>query len=437
MQDGRFVVQRAAAGARHPGMGIGALGSVDQLLFARHSHGAVTPAHVAQLEHLVATGDRAASGLLPTAGNRFRLVDSASDFADGVVADFAAADHHINFTVYAAHPGAPDGPIADRIVRAAEARAAEGLPVTAHLDALGSGLAFPSRERRQFVERMRDSGIDVVVKPFNLRRGPNDDAWRAVDHRKIFEVDGRVAWGGGVNVVDAWSPWHDLMQRVEGPAAAQAGAVMAARFRDLGGEVTPERVAVLRRGLMSPVDDASHATRLLTDGNRHRRELSDAFVDVARSAQERFWLMDPYLSDPRAMREVVGAARRLGPGAELFVSPKVATGGQPQDVFTDPLRRAWAYRFAEAGGQVHLVDRFSHAKGWIADDVAGVGSHNKDRSSIRLSYENLMATNDPVAVGQLESAMQRQRSLGTQAGEDGVAGWRNLARVRDALHLQY
>lgn len=410
---------------------------MEQLLFARHARGTITPAHVAQLEHVIATGDRAASGLLPTAGNRFQLVDSARDFADGVIADFEGAKHHINFTVYAAHPGAPDGPIADRIIRAAEGRARDGMPVTAHLDALGSGLAFGSAERRRFVERMRDNGVDVVVKPFNLRRGPNDDARRAVDHRKIFEVDGRVAWGGGVNVVDAWSPWHDLMQRVEGPAAAQYGAVLAARFRDLGGEVTPERVEVLRRGMLAPVDDAAFATRILTDGNRRRRELSEAFVDVARAAEERFLLMDPYLSDPRVMHEVVDVARRLGPRAELFVSPKVTTGGQHQDVFTDPLRRAWAYRFAEAGGTVRELPSFSHAKAWIADDVAGVGSHNKDRSSIRLSYENLAATNDPAAVAQLDQAMHRQRSLGSLSGSDTVAGWRTLARMRDALHLQY
>lgn len=418
-------------------MGVGGLGAVEQLLFARHARGAISPAHVAQIEHLVATGDRAASGLLPTSGNRFQLVDSASDFADGVVADFAAAERHINFTVYAAHPGAPDGPIADRIISAAEARARDGMPVTAHLDALGSGLAFGSRERHRFVERMRDNGVDVVVKPFNLRRGPNDDAWRAVDHRKIFEVDGRVAWGGGVNVVDAWSPWHDLMQRVEGPAAAQYGAVLAARFRDLGGEVTPERVDVLRRGLLAPVDDAAYATRILTDGNRHRRELSEAFVEVTRSAEERFWLTDPYLSDPRAMREVVAVARRLGERAELFVSPKVTTGGQAQDVFTDPLRRSWAYSFAEAGGTVHQHHRFSHAKALMVDGVAWVGSHNKDRSSMRLSYENVLATNDPVAVRQVEAAFERQRMLGTLVGDDTVAGWRNLARLRDALHLQY
>ncbi len=411
---------------------------VEQALFARHARGPQTAAHLAQLEHLVATGDSAASGLLPTTGNRFGLTDSAEDFADQVVRDIDGAQRHFNFTVYAAHPGEVGGPISEKVIGAAERRAADGLPVTAILDEVGTGLLFNKRERVEFVERLHDNRIDTIVRelPFP-RRGPLDDARRSVDHRKSFEIDGRIEWHGGVNLVDAWAPWHDLMQRVEGPAAAQAGAVLAARWRDLGGEVTPERVEALRRGLMAPVEDASYATRLLTDGNRHRRELSDTFIDVTRLARERFAMMDPYLSDPRAMDEVVDVARRLGPDAELFLSPKVTTGGQLQDIFTDPLRRAWAYEFAEATGQVHPLARFSHAKGWLIDNVAGVGSHNKDRSSMRLSYENLMATNDPVAVAQLELAMQRQRTLTSVATEDATRAWRQLAAARGAFNLQY
>jgi hypothetical protein len=33
--------------------------------------------------------------------------------------------------------------------------------------------------------------------------------------------------------------------------------------------------------------------------------------------------------------------------------------------------------------------------------------------------------------------MQHQRGVSTQASNDTVAGWRNLARVRDAFNLQY
>ncbi|MCW2922356.1 MAG: cls [Thermoleophilia bacterium] len=420
------------------GVGIGGASLVDNLLFAQHARGAATPAHLEQIERVMAMGDEAASGLLPTAGNRFHLVDSTEQFADELITDIDDAQHHFNFTVYGAHPGAPDGPISDRVISAAERRANEGLPVTATLDEVGSGLLLGKRERREFIERMRDNHIDTIVRrlprPWN---NPLHEAWRSVDHRKSFEIDGRIEWHGGMNLVDAWAPWHDFMQRVEGPAAAQAGALLAGRWRDLGGEVTPERMEVLRRGLMSPVDDASFATRLLTDGTKHRRELSDTFIAGARAAEQRFILTDPYLSDPRAMDEVIATARRLGPSAELFVSPKVTTGGQAQDLFTDPLRRAWAWEFADAGGQVHSLPRFSHGKGWVMDDVAGIGSHNKDRSSIRFSHENLMATNDPVAVQQVLDGFDRQRTVASLATQDVVEGWRHLARARDVFNLQY
>ena len=405
-----------------------------------HGAGPITPAHVAQLEHLVSTGDAAASHLLPTAGNKFHLVDDAGRFADELVQDIAGAEHHINLTEYAIHPGSINGPVSHKVLDALGTRASEGLPVNVQVEQLGTGL-WPRRKapRAEMIEAMRDSGITIIERPFRLlTRGPLDDARFAVDHRKIFDIDGRVAWQGGINLVDAWAPWYDLMQRVEGPAAAQLGAVNAARWRDLGGMVTPQRLEVLKQGLMTPVDDAwEAATRVLTDGNRHRRELSEAFVEVANGAQQRLWLMDPYLSDPRAMNAVVGAAERLGPDARLYLSPKVAGGGQGQDLFTDPLRRAWAYSFADAGGEVILLPEFSHAKAWIADDIAGVGSHNKDRSSIRRSYENLVATDDATAVAQLEATMESQRGVGQLAGDDAIAGWRNLARVRDALHLQY
>lgn len=421
-------------------MGLGTTGAAasaaGKLLFGERVR-AVTPAHVAQLERLIAAGDSAASGLLPSAGNRFHLVDSTPQFADEVVRDIRGALHQVNLTEYAIHPGAADGPISAKVLDALHDTAARGVPVNVQLDELGSGLAMRKRDRVAMVEQLRDSGVKVITKPFTLGRGSLDDARAAVDHRKMFEIDGTISWSGGMNAVDTWSPWHDLMLRVEGPASAQVGGVLAARWRDLGGEVTPERIDVLRRGLQAPVDDALHATRLLTDGNRHRRELSDAFVAATRAASDRFVLMDPYLADPRAMNEVVDAARRLGPEAQLFLSSKVTSGGQSQDLFTDPLRRAWAYKFAEAGGQVHVAPDFSHAKGWIIDDVAAVGSHNKDRSSMRRSYENLMATNDPGVVTLLEQAMDARRAVSASATADVVSGWRGLARVRGALNLQY
>jgi phosphatidylserine/phosphatidylglycerophosphate/cardiolipin synthase-like enzyme len=249
-----------------------------------------------------------------------------------------------------------------------------------------------------------------------------------------------------MNLVDQWLTWHDAMVRTEGPSSAQAGAVLAGRWRDLGGTVSEQRAAILRDAMRRPVADAEHATELLTNGNRHRRELTEAFIaeaeQVARADEpSRLWLANPYLSDPRALAPVVAAARE-GHDVLLTLSPKVTGGGQMQDVFTDPLRRAWAWEIANAGGTVIVVPEFSHAKVWLsqvgqARPRASVTAFNLDLGSTVRNYENGVRSTDPGMVLPVEAMFNQQRTRGAQATEDIVAGWEGVARARRRFGLKY
>ncbi|MCW2949821.1 MAG: phospholipase [Thermoleophilia bacterium] len=335
-------------------------------------------------------------------------------------------------------PGAPNGPVTERVLDALRARAREGLPVTMQLDALGSRLVFPGRGRsasRKMVADLRAAGVEVLVKPFTLTRARTNEARLSVDHRKIFEIDGRVAWEGGVNLVDSWSPWYDMMLRAEGPVAAQAGAALANRWSELGGTVTDARRALLHRGLDTPASDATSAATQLLNGKRNGRNLTEHFANAAQTAQHRLWIMNPYLGDMRALSDVIGAAKR-GVDTRLMLTSK-AVSSQQQDVFTDPLRRAFAYELQEAGGQVYKVPGFAHAKAWIADNDAGIGSHNLDRSSTRRSYENAITTNDPSVVGALEAAFAERTAMSIAQQPSAIAGGRILAQVQRRLRLEY
>src|SRR5690606_33179848 len=160
-------------------------------------------------------------------------------------------------TEYAIHPGSPGGTISGKVLDALGDRAREGIPVTVQIDGQGSGLTLRKADRVAMVQHLRAQGAEVIAKRFTLGRRPLDDSRIAVDHRKIAEIDGVTSYAGGINMVDQWSSWHDGMMRIQGPASAQHGAVLAARWRDLGGTVTPERLAVLGRGLAAPVEDAA------------------------------------------------------------------------------------------------------------------------------------------------------------------------------------
>jgi phosphatidylserine/phosphatidylglycerophosphate/cardiolipin synthase-like enzyme len=393
---------------------------------------------VQQLRSVLTNGDAAAGDLLPTYGNRFDLLERATPWIDRLVQDVGAAQHQFNFTTYAIQPS-PEQGLMRRFLDVTTRRADEGLPVTAIVDELGSGMGIPGetrRVRRAFMEELRDHHVDVRTHRFSFRRGPLDDARFAVDHRKIYEIDGRVSYAGGMNLVDAWSDWHDFMLRAEGPTSAQAGALLAGRWRDLGGDVSAARQAILEDGLRAPVDDARFATWQVTNGNRHRRELTERFVDGVRGAQDRVWLANPYLSDPHSMSAVVDAAA-AGRDVRLLLAPKASGTQQAQDLFTDPLRRAWAHAIAMRGGTIIRVPEFSHAKAWIIDQRANVGSHNLELGATRRNYENVVETEEPHAVDQVEALFQRQTLRGVQLEPGDIQDGRRLDAMRRTLHLQY
>ncbi|MCW2926098.1 MAG: phosphatidylserine/phosphatidylglycerophosphate/cardiolipin synthase [Thermoleophilia bacterium] len=393
---------------------------------------------VAQLDHVLLRGDAAAGHLLPTAGNRFELLEGTDAFLGRMLDDFRGATDQINFTTYGLDPLVKDGRV-QRVITELRNAAARDVKVTGIVDQVGGGTLLPNsatRGRRLVYSQLREAGVDIREKPVSFTRAGLNDKRFAVDHRKLYEIDGRISYQGGINLVDSWMPWHDMMIRTEGPAAAQGGALIAARWQEVGGTVSQARRDILAAGLRAPVDDARHMAWQLSNGNRARRELTEAFVEDARTAQHRLWITNPYLADENVMQEVVKAAER-GVDVRLTLSPKAGGSEQSQDWFTDPLRRAWASRIAEAGGTVHVLPEFSHAKAWIKDDIANVGSFNLDRGSTIRNYENSIRTTDPHALLSLEQLFRGQHARAMQATTDTVAGWRSVERFQRLTGFQY
>ena len=88
--------------------------------------------------------------------------------------------------------------------------------------------------------RVADAGAQIVVndvlppdkdglypshRKFDWRQ---DDVGRA-DHRKLYVIDGEVAWTGGAGIEDHFQngKFHDVMMRVTGDVVLQAQAVFS------------------------------------------------------------------------------------------------------------------------------------------------------------------------------------------------------------------
>jgi cardiolipin synthase len=393
-------------------------------------YGALT----AQLRSVATGGDRLAGDLAPTTGNKLEVIEGAQAYVARLLTDLRSSQREINMSMYALQVGPPGG-IADQVVDVLCEKARSGVPVTVQLDAVGSELtpwhAFDN-DSHGLVQKLRDAGVEVRIKTFTPTRTALGDARFAVDHRKLIEIDGRVSYQGGINLVDDWASWHDLMLRAEGPAAAQSGALLAARWRDLGGTVTEQRLAVLQDGLNRPVTNSAAGARQLSNGNEYRRQLTDYELGMINDARTSIRVANPYWSDEASMDALVNAAKR-GVKVEVLLPPKA---GESADILAEPFRRLWAARIQDAGGSVYLLPTFSHAKTIIADGESLIGSLNLDNGATRRNYESAMATRDSHVHAQLSAMFDRQRASATEL-PPATRFTRVFGRIRDVLRLKY
>lgn len=80
-----------------------------------------------------------------------------------------------------------EGAVGMRMTAALERKQAEGVEVRVLVDGFGSK---PFKQARAMYERLAAAGAQIKVNDF-LR----DDPGR-VDHRKLYVIDGAVAWAG-------------------------------------------------------------------------------------------------------------------------------------------------------------------------------------------------------------------------------------------------
>ena len=126
-----------------------------------------------------------------------------------------------------------------------ERKLAEGVDVRVIVDGLGSR---PYMQARTMFTRLAEAGAQIVVNdilPLD-RDGPfggeqridwrHDELGRA-DHRKLYVLDGVVAWTGGAGIEDHFRDggFHDVMVRVTGDVVRQAQAAFLTSFHGHGG----------------------------------------------------------------------------------------------------------------------------------------------------------------------------------------------------------
>ncbi len=351
------------------------------------------------------------------------------------------------------------------VVEALERAALRGVRVWLLVDGAGTS-DLPGEWR----DRLARAGVVWrVFAPFGTWGWFVPSRWRRL-HRKLCVIDDRVAFCGGINVLDdRYDPNHgalerprlDFAVRVQGPVVQdihetmnqlwwRTEAATQVRRRDL-----PEAWSALRatrwlgwlkrhRGPRLSVS-GTKAGLLLRDNLSHRGDIERAYLKAIASARHEIVIANAYFLPGRRLRRALTLAAARGVRVRLLLQ------GRYEYFMQYHAARAVYASLLAAGIEIHEYQRsFLHAKVAVIDPEHGrpwatVGSSNLDPLSLLLAREANVQVLDEDFAKQLhqrlcqamrdEGQVVRAEQFAQRSFSERWREWIALVLMRGALWL--
>jgi cardiolipin synthase len=352
---------------------------------------AITPAGAqAATEAFAAEGGaRPHDAALPFAWSTAATVEPWAEgvnFFPRIFADVEAASSSVHILMF----GWREGEVGLKMAALLERKLAEGVEVRAIVDGFGSR---PYEQAREMFTGLADAGAQIVVNdvfpldrdglfPDGQRIDPRQDEVGRADHRKLYVIDGAVAWTGGAGIEDHFENggFHDVMVRITGDVVRQAQAAFLTSFHGHGGPLRSE----LSSYFPEPADPGSTPIALAQVIPGGHVAASQAIAEQIDGARERLDVMNPYLTDGGMIDRIVAAARR-GVRVRVVVSE---TSNNAQA--TAALKHRYPDLLAAGVELWELPDTVVHAKVVVADDLVSFGTVNLDAWALYRNSELMM-----------------------------------------------
>lgn len=363
-------------------------------------------------------------------GNCLTLLETGQAYFPALEAAILGATREIFLETYIF----ADDRVGRDVAAALRVAALGGVQVRVLVDGFGSA-GFVAT----MMPELQAAGVEVLVyrqelERFSLRR----HRLRRL-HRKLAVVDGRIAFVGGINIIDDFDlhapdhPRHDYAVQVEGPVLAPILASMERLWRQV-------RWARLRRrprplpelvAETTPVGQ-SRVAFVIRDNLRHRRDIEDAYLEAIHRARREILIANAYFLPGRRFRQALVDAATRGVRVTLLLQ------GRTEYWLQHYATRALYPHLLSSGVRLFEYRRsFLHAKVAVVDEAwATVGSSNIDPFSLLLAREANVVITDPAFADELRRRLELAIQEG--AGELCATGWRRRPLlVRAASWLAY
>ena len=350
-------------------------------------------------------------------GNRITLLKSGAEYFPQLAAEIDAARHEIHLETYIFRADATGRAIADALARAARREVA----VYVLVDGFGSQDLDPA-----LIRRMEAAGVHFLVYRPNISPWSLRHARLRRLHRKIAVMDARVAFVGGINVLDdvdepgRTPPRFDYAVRVEGPMLSKIHPVVKWLWRLVSTtQMRARKPDPVRLEPSLEHRGRQRAAFVTRDNLGHRREIERAYLGAIGEARSEILIANAYFFPGQSFRWALMDAAARGVRVILLLQ------GRVEYVLQHYASRALYGAFLDAGIEIHEYHRsFLHAKVAVIDrHWATVGSSNIDPYSLLLAREaNVVIEDEGFAAELRESLLAAMREGAAQVKRER---WRN------------
>jgi cardiolipin synthase len=344
---------------------------------------------------------------LVVAGQQLTIFEESGPLIDAMVDDIRRAQRRVWLESYIIAADAAGKAVAEAL----KERAAAGVDCRVIYDAVGSS-STPSA----FFRDLAAAGVHVHAFHTlweSLWHFRSLDVFNRRDHRKVLVIDDRVAYFGGMNIVDqsgittveqaqarnlpASAGWRDVHVRLEGPLQRQLAEAFRRLWQRIHLHRRPRRVRWAVREMLATRGESIHFfdSRPWFKYHQPRR----VFSPLIRGARHTITLsMAYFIPDGRVLRDLLRAAKR---GVKVRV---IIPGNSDVPAVHWATRYLYA-RLLKRGIRLYeRKDQMLHSKVLVIDGVWTVlGSCNLDPRSLQINLELIAAIHSRA----MASAMNR------------------------------
>jgi cardiolipin synthase len=352
---------------------------------------------------------------IPRSGHDLQLLQGSRELFPALVEAIDAAQREVRLETYIFDVTGQGAEVAWALERAAR----RAVKVRVVVDGFGSHPLPPA-----WRERFAQAGVEWrVYAPLGWLGILWLGSWRRL-HRKLCVIDGRLAFCGGINILDDFhdpnhgpleAPRLDFAIRITGPLVTQMHRTMAQlwlrmqairdmrnmRLADVLGSLRVSGTRKLDREAAPSGQPRARAALLLRDNLRNRARIERAYRRAIGRARKEIIIANAYFVPGRKMRRALVSAAKRGVKVRLLLQ------GRYEYFMQYYAARPIYGALLRAGVEIYEYSpSFLHAKVAVIDGRwATVGSSNLDPLSLLLAREANIVVEDQDFAAQLRDRL--------------------------------